>query len=151
MIVHMTRLYTRLVTYARLYILTSVVCLQFYQLLFICSLVHVIDQVFNETGHVARSWSFLLPILILLSSFSFHLILQFFLVSIHCYQSLFLFCIHVISCVGIRMLYCSDIDRLFLACSGYLGLAYMRRVFCSRTYVVDSRRDSVFTYFGKRA
>ena len=39
MIVHMTGLYTRLVTYAKLQILTSVVCLQ---LSFICNLVHVI-------------------------------------------------------------------------------------------------------------
>jgi len=30
MIVHMTGLYTRLVTYAKLHILTSVVCLQLY-------------------------------------------------------------------------------------------------------------------------
>jgi len=26
----------------------------------------------------------------------------------------------------------------------------MREVFSSRIYVVDSRRDSVFTYYGKR-
>ena len=31
-----------------------------------------------------------------------------------------------------------------------LGLAYMRGVFFSRIYVADSRRDSVFTYFGKQ-
>ena len=36
---------------------------------------YFIDQVFEEAGLVARSWSFSLPILILLSSFSFPLIL----------------------------------------------------------------------------
>jgi len=72
---------------------------------------HVVDQVFDETGHVARSWSFSLPIPVLLSSFSFLLFLLFFWFSIHCYQSLFLFCIHMISCVlDIYMSYCSDID-----------------------------------------
>jgi len=62
---------------------------------------HIIDQVLDEIGHVVRSWSFSLPILVLLPSFSFMLILYFPWFFIYCYHSLFLFCIPLRSCIDI--------------------------------------------------
>ena len=145
MIVHITGLYTRLVTYAKLHPWVSVVCFinsillpaDYYVISYLsvtvsfmiillsfnCSVsccdicthclyaralflfltyslsrfwrpwirtfrywtFHIIDQVFDETGHVARSWSFPLPILVFLFTL-IHVISCF---SLHYYQSSF--------------------------------------------------------------
>ena len=162
--IHMTGLYTRLVTYARLHILTLVISFYhdtsyilfitlllifeypviFYFRLSCCywlhcfyarepfplhthtqthtlirSLLTTLDctsrywmsyalvQVFLELVRFARSWSFSLFVLVLLSLLSF---CYFLILDIYQIQSLFQFFIYVISSVDIYMSYCSDID-----------------------------------------
>jgi len=65
-----------------------------------------------------------------------------------CFIPLF-FCYHVwtsICVIAVILIHHSD----YIACSGYFRLSSVDGVFSSRIYVVDSRRDSVSTYFGKR-
>ena len=87
---------------------------------------HVIDQVFDETRHVARSWSFSLPILIFLSSFFFLLIAVSLI--LHTLLSVFIsfLCSYDIMCghpyVALQWYWFIVVD-FFITCSGYFRLS----------------------------
>jgi len=71
---------------------------------------------------------------------------------VHWTQYLFDSFIHLLSCVDIK---CSIVVILihhsdYIAYSGYSRLSIYTWVSSSRIYIANSRRNSVFTYFGKR-
>ena len=102
---------------------------------------------FDETIHIARSLSLSLIMVFssLLSSYYFLILPLSY--SVVTFFPLFI-CYHCVkfTCIIAVILILVSIYTLFQVT---LSLACIRGVFSSRIYVTDSRRDSVFTYFGR--